>query len=114
MKTGIAKWIGPASWAAKEARAGDRLPYAAALGDQVLRLRDGALMVMIQVPGLPFETEDADALDHHLGVRETMLRSVLDARFMLYHHVVRRRIAVARARQDGLGRAAEASFIRRS
>ena len=91
----MGKWIGPAGWAAKEAKAGDRLPYAAHLGEQVLRLRDGALLAMIQVPGLPFETEDADALDHHLGVRETMLRSVLDARFMLYHHVVRRRVAVA-------------------
>ena len=88
------RWIGPAGWAAKEAKAGDRLPYAAHVGEQVLRLRDGALACMIQVPGLPFETEDADALDHHLGVRETMLRSVLDARFIVYHHVVRRRVSV--------------------
>jgi type IV secretion system protein VirB4 len=91
----MTRWIGPAGWAAKEAKAGDRLPYAAHLSPEIVRLRDGALMAMIQVPGLPFETEDADALDHHLAVRETMLRSVLDARFMLYHHVVRRRVDVA-------------------
>ena len=91
----MGKWIGPANWAAKEAKAGDRLPYAAHVDDRTIRLRDGSLLQMIQVPGLPFETEDADALDHHLGVRETMLRSVLDARFVVYHHVVRRRVAVS-------------------
>ena len=89
------KWIGPASWAAKEAKAGDRLPYARHVDAATIRLRDGSLMRMIQVPGLPFETEDSDALDHHLGVRETMLRSILDARFVITHHVVRRRVAVA-------------------
>jgi type IV secretion system protein VirB4 len=90
----MTKWGGPAAWGAKEARAGDRLPYARHLDATTLRLRDGAVMRMIQVPGLPFETEDGEALDHHLGVRETMLRSVLDARFVIYHHVVRRRVRV--------------------
>lgn len=88
------KWTGPAAWGAKEAKAGDRLPYARHIDATTLRLRDGAVMRMIQVPGLPFETEDAQALDHHLGVRETMLRSVLDARFVLYHHIIRRRVKV--------------------
>jgi type IV secretion system protein VirB4 len=88
------KWSGAAAWGAKEAKAGDRLPYARHLDASTLRLRDGAVMRMIQVPGLPFETEDAQALDHHLGVRETMLRSVLDARFLIYHHVIRRRVRV--------------------
>lgn len=87
-------WTGAAAWGAREAKAGDRLPYAHHLDPQTLRLRDGAVIRMIQVPGLPFETEDDAALDHHLAVRETMLRSVLDARFAVYHHVVRRRVRV--------------------
>jgi len=87
-------WTGPASWGAREAKAGDRLPYARHIDATTLRLRDGAVMRMIQVPGLPFETEDSQSLDHQLGVRETMLRSVLDARFVVYHHIVRRRVAV--------------------
>ena len=90
----MAKWRGPAAWGQKEARAGDRLPYARHLDAHSLMLRDGSAMRMIQVPGLAFETEDADALDHHLGVREVMLRSALDARFVVYHHVVRRRVSV--------------------
>jgi len=89
------KWRGPAAWGRREAKAGDRLPFARHLDANTIRLRDGSLMQMIQVPGLPFETEDALSLDHHLAVRETMLRSVLDARFVVYHHVVRRRVRVA-------------------
>lgn len=87
------RWKGPAAWARSEARAGDRLPYAAHLDHATLALRDGSLMRVIRVDGLPFETEDAGQLDHMLAVRETMLRSVLDARFVVYHHVVRRRVA---------------------
>lgn len=91
----LSRWTGAASWAKRESRAGDRLPYARHFDDQTLLLRDGSLMRMIKVPGLPFETDDWEMLDHHLGVRETMMRSVLDARFALYHHVVRRRVQVS-------------------
>ncbi|RKF23151.1 VirB4 family type IV secretion/conjugal transfer ATPase [Altericroceibacterium spongiae] len=88
------KWLGAASWAAKEAQAGDRLPYTRLVDDQTIQLRDGSLMTALQVPGLLFETEDTDALNAHAATREVMLRSSLDARFVLYHHVIRRRVEV--------------------
>ncbi len=88
-------WQGPAAWGKKEAKAGDRLPYASHLDDRTLRLRDGGLMQVLAIAGLPFETEDADQLNHMLGVREVMLRSALDGRFILYHHIVRRQVGVA-------------------
>jgi type IV secretion system protein VirB4 len=88
------KWLGPAAWGKREAKAGDRLPYAAHLNDNTVLLRDGGLMQSLSIAGMPFETEDADQLNHMLGVREVMLRSVLDARFILYHHIVRRRVSV--------------------
>jgi type IV secretion system protein VirB4 len=88
------KWTGPAAWARREARAGDRLPYARHLDEATVVLRDGSLMRTIRVAGMPFETEDAAQVDHLLAVRETMLRSVLDARFVVYHHVIRRRVGV--------------------
>ena len=90
----MAKWIGPASWSAKEAKVGDRLPYARLVDDNTVLLRDGSVMGAIQVPGLLFETEASDALNAHAATREVMLRSALDARFILYHHVVRRRVEV--------------------
>ncbi|GMN02946.1 VirB4 family type IV secretion/conjugal transfer ATPase [Erythrobacter sp. MTPC3] len=88
------KWIGAASWSAKEARAGDRLPYERLVDESTVLLRDGSVMTAIQVPGLLFETEDSGALNSHAATREVMLRSTLDARFVLYHHVIRRRVEV--------------------
>lgn len=88
------KWLGAAAWSAKEAQAGDRLPYARLVDDQTILLRDGSLMTALQVPGLLFETEDTEALNAHAATREIMLRSNLDARFVLYHHVIRRRVEV--------------------
>jgi len=95
----MGKWIGAAAWSAKEAQAGDRLPYAHLINagqseGSIMLLRDGSVMTAIQVPGLLFETEDSDALNAHAAARETMLRSTLDARFVMYHHVIRRRVDV--------------------
>ena len=88
------KWIGAAAWSAREARVGDRLPYARLIDEHTVLLRDGSVMSAIQVPGLLFETEDSDALNAHAATREVMLRSTLDARFVMYHHVIRRRVEV--------------------
>ncbi|MEM6474969.1 MAG: VirB4 family type IV secretion/conjugal transfer ATPase [Pseudomonadota bacterium] len=90
----MTKWIGPAAWSAKEARVGDRLPYERLIDESTVLLRDGSVMSSIQVPGLLFETEDSDALNAHAATREVMLRSTLDARFVMYHHVIRRRVEV--------------------
>jgi type IV secretion system protein VirB4 len=86
--------MGAAAWSAKEARAGDRLPYLRLIDESTLLLRDGSVMTAIQVPGLLFETEDSEALNAHAATREVVLRSTLDARFVLYHHVIRRRVSV--------------------
>ncbi|WP_341712289.1 VirB4 family type IV secretion/conjugal transfer ATPase [Erythrobacter sp.] len=90
----MSKWIGAAAWSAREARAGDRLPYSRLVDENTLLLRDGSVMTAIQVPGLLFETEDSEALNAHAATREVVLRSTLDARFVLYHHVIRRRVSV--------------------
>jgi type IV secretion system protein VirB4 len=93
------RWLGAAAWSAREAHAGDRLPYARLVDENTILLRDGSLMTALQVPGLLFETEDSMALNAHAAAREVMLRSNLDARFVLYHHVVRRRVSVELAGQ---------------
>ena len=90
----MVKWIGAAAWSAKEALVGDRLPYDRLIDENTVLLRDGSVMSAIQVPGLLFETEDSDALNAHAATREVMLRSTLDARFVMYHHVIRRRVEV--------------------
>ncbi|HKR91544.1 VirB4 family type IV secretion/conjugal transfer ATPase [Novosphingobium sp.] len=81
-------------WRAKEVLAGDRLPYAALVDEHVVLLRDGSVMLSLMVPGLAFETADTDELNAHVATREVLLRSSLDARFVLYHHVIRRRVEI--------------------
>ena len=90
----MTKWIGAAAWSAREAPAGARLPYARLVDENCVLLRDGSLMMALQVPGLLFETEDSEALNAHAATREVVLRSNLDARFVMYHHVIRRRVQV--------------------
>ena len=60
----MTKWFGPAAWGKREARAGDRLPYATHLDETTLRMRDGSLMRSLRVAGFPFETEGDDVLNH--------------------------------------------------
>jgi type IV secretion system protein VirB4 len=92
-KSGV-KNNGAFPWAGKEALVGDRLPYLALIDENAVLLRDGSVMLSLTVPGLSFETADADELNTHAGLREVLLRSALDARFVLYHHVIRRRVEV--------------------
>ncbi|MDZ7628170.1 MAG: VirB4 family type IV secretion/conjugal transfer ATPase [Parvularculaceae bacterium] len=77
--------------AKKEGKVGDRLPYLSHAGDVTIALRDGMLMQVILLDGFPFETADTEELNYRLTVRDTMLRSVGNARIALYHHIVRRR-----------------------
>ncbi len=86
---------GAALWAKKEAKAGDRLPYLGFVDENVVQLRDGSLMLALLVPGISFETADTEELNAHTATREVLLRSALDARFVLYHHVIRRKVDVA-------------------
>ena len=77
-----------------EVLAGDRLPYRALVDENVVMLRDGSVMLSLMVPGFSFETANTDELNAHAATREVLLRSALDARFVLYHHVVRRQVDV--------------------
>lgn len=83
------------NWQKREALAGDRLPWRALVDENVVLLRDGSVMLTLLVPGLGFETADMAELDAHAATREVLLRSALDARFVLYHHVIRRRVDVS-------------------
>ena len=81
-------------WGGKEVLAGDRLPYRALVDENIVLLRDGSVALSLMVPGFAFETADSDELNAHVATREVLLRSVLDARFVLYHHVIRRRVEI--------------------
>ena len=85
---------GFAAWRARETPAGSRLPYRTLVDESTVLLDDGSVMTAMLVPGISFETADTDELNAHAATREVLLRSALDARFLLYHHVIRRRVHV--------------------
>ncbi|MEN9392186.1 MAG: hypothetical protein RJB02_990 [Pseudomonadota bacterium] len=78
----------------KEALAGSRLPYRHLLDENVVLLEDGSIMMTLLVPGISFETADSSELNAQMATREIMFRSALDARFIFYHHILRRRVDV--------------------
>lgn len=90
----MVNFTGPASWAKKEALVGERLPYLRLIDENAVLLRDGSVMISLVVPGISFETADSAELNAQTATREVLLRSALDARFVLYHHVIRRRVHV--------------------
>jgi len=77
----------------REASAGARLPYARHVDDTTLATRDGLLMQVIHLAGLPFETADTDELNYRKALRDGALRALANSRFALYHHVVRREVS---------------------
>ena len=82
----------PEQLARREQDAGARLPYARHVDDATIELRDGMLMQVIHLAGLPFETSDTETLNYRKAVRDTMLRGIASSRFAIYHHVVRREV----------------------
>ena len=84
--------MGAADLFAREARAGEKLPYSHHVDDRTLALRDGTLMQVVRLDGLMFETADTEELNYRKGLRDAMLRAIGSSRFAIYHHILRRRV----------------------
>lgn len=77
---------------AREARAGQRLPYAFHVDDRTIETRDGLLLQMLRLGGLLFETANTDELNYRKVLRDAMLQAIGSPRFAIYHHILRKRI----------------------
>jgi len=84
-----------------EQRVGDRLPYDCLLDENTIRLRDGAMMRSLHIEGFAFETADTDEVNHRQVVRAQALRAIGSSRFVLYHHIIRRRVKVTQEAEAG-------------
>jgi len=70
------------------------LPYGRHVGDSVIALDSGALMMVFQVEGAAFETADRrDLNDWHVKLNLAW-RNLADDRLAIWHHVVRRQAEV--------------------
>ncbi|WP_128891766.1 VirB4 family type IV secretion/conjugal transfer ATPase [Erythrobacter sp. HKB08] len=92
---------------AREAPAGQHLPYARHIDERTIETRDGMLMQTIRLGGLMFETADSDELNYRAELRDAMLRTLSSSRFAVYHHLVRRSAAVSLSPDEGDGFAAK-------
>jgi len=73
------------------------LPYARHVTDEVVSLDSGALMLCLKLDGVSFETADArDLNDWHVKLNQAW-RNLADERLAVWHHLVRRPVAVAPA-----------------
>jgi type IV secretion system protein VirB4 len=72
--------------------AGEKLPYSGHINDHTILNRDGALLQMIQLDGIAFETADSETLNHLAAVRDMVMRGIANSNLMLYCHVIRRRV----------------------
>jgi type IV secretion system protein VirB4 len=84
--------------ARSETPVGKHLPYLAQIDDHTILTRDGHLLQIIELQGLPFETIASAELDARLLVRDAMFQGLASSRFALIHHVVRREVS---ARLEG-------------
>ncbi len=67
------------------------VPYTRHVDETTLKTREGYLLKVIKVEGLPFETADQIDINQRKSVRATMLRGLSNSRFALYHHIIRRK-----------------------
>ncbi|MGE4409605.1 MAG: VirB4 family type IV secretion/conjugal transfer ATPase [Sphingobium sp.] len=76
---------------AREVEPGGRIPYLRHVDDHVIALGNGALMTMIAVEGIAFETAGREAINARYRALDTTLRNIADDRLAVWSHVIRRR-----------------------
>jgi type IV secretion system protein VirB4 len=78
----------------REQKAGDRLPYSHACDERTIVLRDGALMQCLHLEGFAFETAETAELNYRHAMRDAALKAIAGSRFVIHHHILRRRVMV--------------------
>jgi len=66
------------------------IPYTRHIDETTIKTKEGYLLKVIRIEGMPFETADQIDLNQHKNIRSTMLRGLSNSRFALYFHIIRR------------------------
>ncbi|KQY18553.1 VirB4 family type IV secretion/conjugal transfer ATPase [Rhizobium sp. Root482] len=77
---------------ARERPMSRHIPYLRHVSDTVVKLDSGALLSVIRLNGLFFQTEDQAALNMRSLVQNTMIRALGSSRFSLWSTVIRRQV----------------------
>lgn len=80
----------------KERAVAAHVPYIRHIDDNTLMLRGDMLVQCIKLDGLLFETADSDELNYRASLRAALLRAIGSSRLAVYHHLIRREVALDR------------------
>ena len=78
--------------ASREKSVSQFIPYTRHVDDTTLKTKEGYLLKILKVDGLPFETADQIDINQRKNVRATLLRGLSNSRFAIYHHIIRREV----------------------
>lgn len=84
---------GAADSARRGVRESDHIPYACHYNENTLLTKQGDLLQVVEIGGLPFQTADDDLLLLRKNLRNALLRSAADHRFAIYVHTLRQQLA---------------------
>ncbi|PZM15712.1 VirB4 family type IV secretion/conjugal transfer ATPase [Rhizobium tubonense] len=88
----IREELGFGKTAGREKPMARHIPYTRHVADTVVRLESGALLSIIRLDGLFFQTEDQAELNMRSVVQNTMIRALGSSRFSLWSTVIRRQV----------------------
>jgi type IV secretion system protein VirB4 len=71
------------------------IPYLRHVADTIIRLEDGALMCVLKLEGLFFQTEDQAEINMRSIVQNTLIRALGSSRFSIWTTVIRRQVDTA-------------------
>jgi type IV secretion system protein VirB4 len=80
----------------KERAVAAHVPYVRHIDDNTLMLRGDMLIQCVKLDGLLFETADSDELNYRASLRAALLRAIGSSRLAVYHHLIRREVALDR------------------
>ncbi|SFB63067.1 type IV secretion system protein VirB4 [Rhizobium sp. NFR07] len=83
---------------ARERSMARHIPYLRHVSDTVIGLQNGAMLSVIKVEGLFFQTEDQAELNMRSAVQNTMIRALGSSRYALWSTIIRHQVE---ARLDG-------------
>ncbi|AVA25785.1 VirB4 family type IV secretion/conjugal transfer ATPase [Rhizobium sp. NXC24] len=88
----IREELGFGAVAHRERPMSKHIPYFRHVADTVIKLEDGALMSVIRLDGLFFQTEDQAELNMRSLIQNTLIRALGSSRFSLWSTVIRRQV----------------------
>jgi len=88
----IREELGFGSFRHRERLMAKHIPYLRHVADTVIKLEDGALMSVIKLDGLFFQTEDQAEINMRSVVQNTLIRALGSSRFSLWSTVIRRQV----------------------